>query len=214
MIPKGLPGEGDLLVFDNGGEGGYGVPNPASPIGVNNAHRDYSRVLQFNPVTLEITWQYTPLEAGSFLFTDASRFYSSYISSAQRLPNGNTLITEGSDGHLLEVTSDHEIVWEYVNPYFKNIGGNFKCNMIYRAYRVPYEWIPRLEKPVETSIEPLDITKFRVPGAATGEAQATAVDGIDPTKEIGLTGSNSEDKEDERIDFCVASVNKKDIENK
>lgn len=61
MIPKGLPGEGDLLVFDNGGEGGYGVPNPASPTGVNNAHRDYSRVLQFNPVTLEITWQYTPL---------------------------------------------------------------------------------------------------------------------------------------------------------
>lgn len=43
MIPKGLPGEGDLLVFDNGGEGGYGVPNPASPTGVNNAHRDYSR---------------------------------------------------------------------------------------------------------------------------------------------------------------------------
>ena len=38
MIPKGLPGEGDLLVFDNGGEGGYGVPNPASPPGVNNAH--------------------------------------------------------------------------------------------------------------------------------------------------------------------------------
>ena len=215
MIPKGLPGEGDLLVFDNGGEGGYGVPNPASPIGVNNAHRDYSRVLQFNPVTLEITWQYTPLEAGSFLFTDASRFYSSYISSAQRLPNGNTLITEGSDGHLLEVTPDHEIVWEYINPYFKNIGGNFKCNMIYRAYRVPYEWIPQLEKPVETSIEPLDITKFRVPGAAAGEAQATPVDGIDPTKEIGLTGSNSsEEEEDERIDFCVASVNKKDIENK
>ena len=48
----------------------------------------------FNPVTLEITWQYTPLEAGNLLFTDASKFYSSYISSAQRLPNGNTLITE------------------------------------------------------------------------------------------------------------------------
>ena len=94
------------------------------------------------------------------------------------------------------------------------MGGNFKCNMIYLAYRVPYEWIPQLEKPVETSIEPLDIRTFRVPGAATGEAQATAVDGIDPTKEIGLTGSNSEEEEDERIDFCVASVNKKDIENK
>ena len=87
--------------------------------------------------------------------------------------------------------------------------------MIYRAYRVPYEWVPQLEKPAETSIEPLDIAKFRVPGAATGEAVATPVDGIDPTKEIALTGSNGdEEDENERIDFCVASVNKKDIENK
>ena len=216
MIPKGLPGEGDLLVFDNGGEGGYGIPNPASLTGVNNAHRDYSRVLQFNPVTLEITWQYTPLEAGNLLFTDASRFYSSYISSAQRLPNGNTLITEGSDGHLIEVTPEHEIVWEFVNPYFKSFGGNFKSNMIYRAYRVPYEWVPQLEKPLETSIEPLDIATFRVPGASAGAGTGTvtAVDGIDPTKEIGLTGTNGDDdSEDERLDFCVASINKSDIEN-
>lgn len=58
--------------------------------------------------------------------------------------------------------------------------------MIYRAYRVPYEWIPQLEKPVETSIEPIDITKFRVPGASIGEGTGlvTAVDGIDPTKGV------------------------------
>lgn len=58
--------------------------------------------------------------------------------------------------------------------------------MIYRAYRVPYEWIPQLEKPVETSIEPIDITKFRVLGASIGEGTGlvTAVDGIDPTKEF------------------------------
>ena len=83
LIPKGLPGEGNLLVFDNGGEGGYGTPNPGSLTGVNNARRDYSRVLEFNPITLEIVWQYTPLEAGNLLFTDASKFYSSYISAAQ-----------------------------------------------------------------------------------------------------------------------------------
>ena len=112
-------------MFDNGGEGGYGVPNPGALTGVNNARRDYSRVLQFNPVTLEITWQYTPQEAGHLLFTDASKFYSSYISSAQRLPNRNTLITEGSDGRLIEVTPDHEIVWEYINPYFNTILGKF-----------------------------------------------------------------------------------------
>lgn len=57
LIPKGLPGEGNLLVFDNGGEGGYGTPNPGALTGVNNARRDYSRVLEFNPITLEIVWR-------------------------------------------------------------------------------------------------------------------------------------------------------------
>lgn len=213
MIPKGLPGEGDLLVFDNGGEGGYGVPNPTSPTGNNNAHRDYSRVLQFNPVTLEITWQYTPLEHGCFLFTDASKFYSSYISSAQRLPNGNTLITEGSDGHLLEVTPEHEIVWEYINPYFNNMFGKFTNNMIYRAYRVPYEWIPQLAKPDEESIEPIDVATFRVPGApvGAGKGEITTVDGVDPNART-ITGMASKKKDDdERLDFCVASIKKNEI---
>ena len=41
MIPRGLPGEGNILVFDNGGWAGYGAPNPASPTGHNNARRDY-----------------------------------------------------------------------------------------------------------------------------------------------------------------------------
>lgn len=212
MIPKGLPGEGDLLVFDNGGEGGYGVPNPASANGVNNAHRDYSRVLQFNPVTLEITWQYTPLEAGHFLFSDASKFYSSYISAAQRLPNGNTLITEGSDGRLIEVTPDHEIVWEYINPYFNKMFGKFTNNMIYRAYRVPYEWIPQLSKPEEISVEPIDVSTFRVPGSVVGAGlgKITVTDGVDPNKK-SMTGGGGDDDSDEKIDFCVASVNKEDI---
>lgn len=68
--------------------------------------------------------------AGCFFFTDASKFYSSYISATQRLPNGNMLITEGSDGRLIEVTPDHKIVWEYINPYFNNIFGKFINNMV------------------------------------------------------------------------------------
>ncbi len=39
-------------------------------------------------------------------------------------------------------------------------------NYIYRAYRAPYEWVPQLDKPVETEIKPLDKRTFRVPGAA------------------------------------------------
>lgn len=212
MIPKGLEGEGDFLVFDNGGEGGYGIPNPGALTGVNCARRDYSRVLQFNPITLEITWQYTPLEAGNLLFTDASKFYSSYISSAQRLPNGNTLITEGSDGRLIEVTKDHEVVWEYINPYFHTILGQFTNNMVYRAYRVPYEWIPQLEKPEEISIEKIDPSTFRVPGSIVGAGlgKVTTIDGVDPNVSL-MTGGGSEEDEDTEVNFCVATVKKSDL---
>lgn len=183
IIPKGLPGEGNLLVFDNGGWAGYGLPNPASSYGQKNAVRDHSRVLEINPVTLKIEWQYTPTEANFQAPMDAYRFYSPYISSAQRLPNGNTLITEGADGRIFEVTCEHELVWEYISPY-KN---KRNSNMVYRAYRLPYDWVPQLKKPVETAIDPLDVADFRVPGAASkGTDSVVSVAGTKAYDDYGL----------------------------
>ena len=72
-------------MFDNGGWGGYGVPNTVSEDGTKNVWRDYSRVLEINPVTLEIVWQFTPESIRAGIPTDASKFYSPYVSSAQRL---------------------------------------------------------------------------------------------------------------------------------
>ena len=163
MIPRGLPGEGNILVYDNGGWAGYYAPNPGSPTGIRGALRDYSRVLEIDPVTLEIVWQMTPKEAGYLMPLDANRFYSPFISGMQRLPNGNTMITEGSHGRIFEVTPEHELVWEYVCPYW---GTALPMNMVYRSYRLPYEWVPQLEKPAESPIERLDVSTFRVPGAA------------------------------------------------
>jgi hypothetical protein len=178
MIPRGLPGEGHILVFDNGGWAGYGAPNPGSPTGLKNALRDYSRVLQFDPTTLEIVWQYTPQEAGLVHPVDSNRFYSPFISSAQRLPNGNTLITEGSGGRIFEVTHAHEIVWEYISPYW---GQLFNVNMVYRAYRVPYAWLPEIDPPKEIPIEPIDVRMFRVPGASPmGPKKVVQVEGVLP----------------------------------
>lgn len=158
MIPRGLPGEGNVLVFDNGGNAGYGAPNPGAPTGVGHARRDYSRVLEFDPVTLEIVWQYPQRGPG---FVPMGSLYSSFVSSAQRLPNGNTMITEGHCGRFLEVTPECEIVWEYMSPY---TGKRLKTNMVYRAYRVPYEWVPQVDRPEEVEISRLDNNKFRVPG--------------------------------------------------
>lgn len=176
MIPKGLPGEGNILIYDNGGWGGYGAPNPAALQGGKNATRDWSRVLEIDPVSMKIVWQYTPHEAGFIVPLDANRFYSPFISGAQRLPNGNTLITEGSDGRIFEVTKDHEIVWEFISPYWGK--GGLNLNMVYRAYRVPYEWVPQLNKPAEKAIEKIDVTSWRVPGAGPkGPQKEVSVEG-------------------------------------
>jgi hypothetical protein len=193
MIPRGLPGEGNILIYDNGGWAGYDSPNPGAPRGVKAAVRDYSRVLEIDPVSLRIVWQYTPAEAGFAMPMDASRFYSPFISSAQRLPNGNTLITEGSDGRIFEVTARHEIVWEYISPYK---GSFLPMNMIYRAYRVPYAWCPQAEKPRERPVGALDVRTFRVPGAAPFGDRLAEVDVEGGT--LPFQGSNA---------LCVAKDN-------
>ena len=157
MIPQGLPGAGNILIYDNGGWAGYGAPNPVS--------------------TLEIVWQCRPMDLGYMQPFIADHFYSCYISSAQRLPNGNTLITQGEDGRLLEITPEHEIVWEYISPYF---GEHITTNMVYRAYRYPYEYVPQVEKPEEVAIAPVDNTDFRLPGAKSKEFRRfTTVEGTE-----------------------------------
>ena len=129
IIPKGLSGAGNLLVFDNGGASGYG------PTGANAFSRMNSRVLEINPVTLELVWSYA--DPG---------LYSSNISGAQRLSNGNTLITEGARGRLLEVTREGKMVWEY------KFSSGQTSSSVYRGYRLPYDWIPQIERPKERAV--------------------------------------------------------------
>ena len=87
--PKVLE-NGNLLVFDNAGRG------------------EASTVLELDPVTGKTVWEYRGSE-------DAP-FYSRTCGTAERLPNGNTLITESDSGRAFEVTAAGEIVWEFWNP--------------------------------------------------------------------------------------------------
>ena len=114
-----------------------------------------------------------------------------------------------------KVTPEHEIVWEYINPYFNTILGQFTNNMVYRAYRVPYEWIPQVEKPEEISVEPIDVETFRVPGSLVGNGlgKVTTIDGVDPNARL-MTGGGASEDEDEEVNFCVATVKKSDLIHK
>jgi hypothetical protein len=161
MIPHGLPGAGNILVFDNGGAAGYGEPNPGAPDGTWNALRDHSRVLEFDPTTLEIIWQFTAMTQG-FPDGEEVRFYSRYEGGAQRLPNGNTLITESRRGRILEVTPDSEIVWEYISPYNLMDREDLFFSDIFRGYRIPYDWVPQMEPATERAVIPPANGDFRI----------------------------------------------------
>jgi Arylsulfotransferase (ASST) len=107
-IPEGLPGEGHLLVFSNGGgrERNYSsvdeVVLPVSPDG-RYEHKPGTAFGPDKPV-----WSYTAPNKGDF--------FAVFMSGAQRLPNGNTLICTGFSGTIFEVTPEKEIVWNYINP--------------------------------------------------------------------------------------------------
>jgi hypothetical protein len=153
LIPVGLPGAGNLLVFDNGGASGYGFTNPIALEGSGAFVRPNSRVLEINPVTLALVWSYSA----------PGQFFASNISGAQRLPNGNTLVTEGTTGRIFEVATDGTIVWEHVSALFTRGPGPRPSNSVYRAYRLPYEWIPQLERPNETAVTPPALEAFALP---------------------------------------------------
>ena len=124
MIPHGLPGAGNILVFDNGGYSGYGGAD-----GYPRHERWYSRVVEIDPRAMKKVWEYGPKVGVEKLFSPA-------LGSAQRLPSGNTFISSGAEGRLLEVTQTGAVVWKL------QLTEHRKPVSIYRAYRVPPEWLP------------------------------------------------------------------------
>lgn len=156
MIPRGLPGEGNILIFDNGGQAGLGAPTPCAPTGYFNATRSYSRVLEIDPATLNVVWSFND-ERYNFNgdvegLSIANQLFSHYCSSADRLPNGNTLITEFLWSRIIEVTPEGEIVWECINP-----GGK-----VFRAHRYPYSWCPLGHTPEEKGVMPAPNHRIRL----------------------------------------------------
>ncbi len=109
-IKPGLPGEGNILVFNNGAgrpEGVFStIEEIVTPVDVAGDYPPITPGTPHGPASQFWTYTADPPES----------FYSGAISGAQRLPNGNTLICAGRSGRYFEVTSDGDIVWEYINP--------------------------------------------------------------------------------------------------
>ena len=136
-IASGLLGEGNFLVFNNGFE------RPEGP---------YSTVVELtSPVDAEGRYALTPGSAYGpedltwrYIAENPFDFFSEFISGAQRLPNGNTLICEGDTGRFFEVAQDLEILWEYINPVIEgrdvHQGETPVENEVFRSYRYPPDY--------------------------------------------------------------------------
>jgi hypothetical protein len=137
-IRSGLRGAGNILVFNNG----LGRPAPyfstveefTPPCDSTGRYRRPIRGEPFEP--LGACWAYgaTPKE----------HFCSVYISGAQRLANGNTLVCEGDNGHIFEVGTDSQVVWQYVNPVSDTLrlqqGETQGGCRVFRATRYPPDY--------------------------------------------------------------------------
>ena len=108
---------GHILVFDNG----------LHPNGIECG----SSVVEVNPENSKEVWGYV---RGFF---SEQYFFSTTMGSAQRLPDGNTLICEGIKGRIFEITSEGELAWEYVNnlPLSETFPAKFRHYPVCAAFR-------------------------------------------------------------------------------
>ena len=139
-IPEGLPGAGNVLIFNNGGEypgferGYSSVDELALPSDGYNYRLDAGDSYGHT----EVVWTYAADPPESW--------YADHGSGAQRLPNGNTLIADAPAGRIFEVTHAGKTVWEFAHP-LRN-----ERDSVYRAYRYP---------PDHPGLRGLDLTPWR-----------------------------------------------------
>lgn len=136
-IPPGLPGTGKVLLFNNGEgrpDGNYStvetlvLPDPVNytyPLAANAA---------YDPPAPDWIYKANP----------PASMFSGAVSGAQRLPNGNTLICVGVPGTFLEIDSNEQVVWKYVNPVGINgiatQGSTPSNNMVFRCTYYPPDY--------------------------------------------------------------------------
>jgi hypothetical protein len=158
-IETGMPGAGEILIYNNGNdrpEGLYSTIEQVKLPQLINGEFPIDENTPYGPVNTE--WTYP-----ENLDND---FFSQNVSGAQRLQNGNTLICEGASGHIFEVTEIGEKVWDYINPVTiwgaLNQGTNPTINSIFQSirYAANYEaFLGRdLTQGPEIEIDPLPNT--------------------------------------------------------
>jgi hypothetical protein len=117
---------GNVMLFDNGLHRKY--LKKGDPLEAGTAF-EASRIIEVNPKTNKIEWEW---------IDPRHLIYSNICGSAQRLPNGNTLICESKKGIFYEITLDKKIVWKYQSPFVIKRPAYFgwsESKIVFQAHR-------------------------------------------------------------------------------
>ncbi len=132
-IPEGLPGAGNMLIYNNNG--------PASALGIQSQSIEWIAPIDSNGEYQMINGRFGP-ETFEWFYGGGDNhieFFSPRVSGTQRLENGNTLICDGDSGRIFEIDADEKLVWDYINPLRGsnplNQGDDPIQNDLFRAYR-------------------------------------------------------------------------------
>jgi hypothetical protein len=139
-VDPGCPGAGNITTFNNGLSRNYSSIDEITPPITAGGSYTITAGSAFLPSAFTWTWSATP----------PSSMYAEAISGAHRLPNGNTIIDDGTHGTFYEVTPSKEVVWKYICPVV--LGGPLlhdatipddparageKMNAVFRVYKYP-----------------------------------------------------------------------------
>ena len=192
-IPAGLPGAGNVLVYNNGFE------HPGFRI-------DWASVDEW--VLPEVGGEYVQVGSGYMAPATVWSYFMPertwLMSNAQRLSNGNTLVVEGEHGRITEVTPGGEVVWHYRSPLMRGTGvwssrsepSDSSAFWIYRSYKYPsdYAGIEALTLVPEQDRNTLEGARAAQPvisiaggGAVTEGNDVTFTLTADPTPAAALT---------------------------
>ena len=109
-IASGLPGAGNIMIYNNGHEHPGFMRNYASVDELAFPSSGHTYLRAGNRFMLP-----------TLVWTHRLADPTWIMSNAQRLPNGNTLITEGNHARISEVTKDGSVVWHYISPLARSI---------------------------------------------------------------------------------------------
>ena len=131
FIPDGFPGAGNITIFNNMVQVLPG-PTATHPLGGESAVIEIELPVDTNgmPFIDTVSNHFGP-DAPVWSYSDPLTFYSPFVSGAQRLQNGNTLICQGMFRRLFEVSPTGDIVWDYTDT--NETGFIFQCDFVERS---------------------------------------------------------------------------------